>query len=74
MELLNVGRFTAPAGIMRHGEPLDQPIRLPVPAYPVETDQQRILIDTGLHPAAVADAPAFYTDRTRWTCSHLSRT
>lgn len=60
VELLDVGWFTAPAGIMRRGEPLDQPIRLPVPAYLVETDQQRILIDTGLHPGAVADAAAFY--------------
>jgi glyoxylase-like metal-dependent hydrolase (beta-lactamase superfamily II) len=45
---------------MRRGEPLDQQARFPVPAYLVETDQQRILIDTGLHPAAVADAAAFY--------------
>jgi len=37
-----------------------QPIRLPVPAYLVETDQQRILIDTGLYLAAAADATAFY--------------
>ena len=60
VELLNVGWFTAPAGIFRRGESLDQPFRYPVPAYLVETDQQRILIDTGLHPDAVADTTAFY--------------
>lgn len=60
VQLLNVGWFTAPAGIFRRGEPLDQPFRYPVPAYLVETDEQRILIDTGLHPDAVADTAAFY--------------
>ena len=35
---------------------------LPVPAYLVETDTERILIDTGLNPAAIAD-PAAYYDR-----------
>jgi glyoxylase-like metal-dependent hydrolase (beta-lactamase superfamily II) len=33
---------------------------MPVPAYLVETEQQRILIDTGLHPDAVADKTGFY--------------
>jgi N-acyl homoserine lactone hydrolase len=60
VELLNVGWLTAPASILRRGEPRGPSIRFPVPAYVVETDQQRILIDTGLHPAAVADAAAFY--------------
>jgi glyoxylase-like metal-dependent hydrolase (beta-lactamase superfamily II) len=31
-----------------------------VPAYLVETEAERILIDTGLHPAAVADPEAHY--------------
>jgi N-acyl homoserine lactone hydrolase len=60
VQLLNVGWLIAPASLMRRGEPDGPLIRLPVPAYLVETDQQRILIDTGLHPAAVADATAFY--------------
>jgi glyoxylase-like metal-dependent hydrolase (beta-lactamase superfamily II) len=60
VELLNVGWLTAPAWILRRGEPRDQSIRFPVPAYVVETDEQRILVDTGLHPDAVADASAFY--------------
>jgi N-acyl homoserine lactone hydrolase len=60
VELLNVGWLTAPASILRRGEPRGPLIRFPVPAYIVETGQQRILIDTGLHPAAVVDAAAFY--------------
>jgi N-acyl homoserine lactone hydrolase len=60
VELLNVGWLTAPASIMRRGEPPGPQIRFPVPAYLVESGQQRILIDTGLHPSAVADAAGFY--------------
>lgn len=60
VQLLNVGWLTAPAWLMRRGEPQGPVIRFPVPAYLVETDQQRILVDTGLHPEAVADAAAFY--------------
>jgi glyoxylase-like metal-dependent hydrolase (beta-lactamase superfamily II) len=60
VELLNVGWLTAPASILRRGEPRGTLIRFPVPAYVVETGEQRILIDTGLHPAAVADAAGFY--------------
>jgi glyoxylase-like metal-dependent hydrolase (beta-lactamase superfamily II) len=33
---------------------------LPVPAYLIETETERILVDTGLHPAAVADPAGFY--------------
>jgi N-acyl homoserine lactone hydrolase len=62
IERLNVGWFTAPAGILRKGEDLDRTIRFPVPAYVVETATERILIDTGLNPAAIAD-PAAYYDR-----------
>jgi N-acyl homoserine lactone hydrolase len=60
IERLNVGWFTAPAGVFRAGEPLDQMIRFPVPAYLVETASERILIDTGLNPAAIADAAGYY--------------
>lgn len=62
IERLNVGWFTAPAGIFRAGDDLDRTIRFPVPAYVVETATERILIDTGLNPAAIAD-PAAYYDR-----------
>ena len=60
VELLNVGWLTAPAALMRRDEPPGPTIRFPVPAYLIENEQQRILVDTGLHPAAVADATAFY--------------
>lgn len=62
IEMLDVGWFTAPAGVLRKGEDLDRTIRFPVPAYVLETATERILIDTGLNPAAVAD-PAAYYDR-----------
>ena len=59
--MLNVGWMTAPAGLWRQddAEPA-RPVRLPVPAYLVETETERILVDTGLHPGAVADAEAHY--------------
>jgi N-acyl homoserine lactone hydrolase len=60
IEMLNVGWFTAPAGILRQGDDLDRTIRYPVPAYVVETETERILIDTGLNPAAIADPAAYY--------------
>ncbi len=61
IEMLNVGWMTAAAGLWRQGEEEpERPVRVPVPAYLVETETERILIDTGLHPAAVADAAAHY--------------
>jgi N-acyl homoserine lactone hydrolase len=60
IERLNVGWFTAPAGIFRAGDDMDRTVRFPVPAYVVETATERILIDTGLNPAAIADPAAYY--------------
>jgi glyoxylase-like metal-dependent hydrolase (beta-lactamase superfamily II) len=60
VELFNVGWLTATAGLVRAGDSADEPIRFPVPAFLVETATERILIDTGLHPAAVADPGGFY--------------
>jgi N-acyl homoserine lactone hydrolase len=61
VEMLNVGWMTAVAGLWRQDDPEpERPVRLPVPAYLVETETERILIDTGLHPGAVADAEAHY--------------
>jgi N-acyl homoserine lactone hydrolase len=61
IELLNVGWFTSAAGLWRQGEEEpERPARFPVPAYLVETETERILIDTGLHPAAVANPEAHY--------------
>lgn len=60
VHLFNVGWLIAPASLMRRGEPEGPSVRLPVPAYLVETERERVLIDTGLHPGAVADAAGFY--------------
>jgi N-acyl homoserine lactone hydrolase len=60
VELLNVGWFTAAAGIWRRDDDLDRQVRFPVPAYVIETAGERILVDTGLHPAAVADPARHY--------------
>jgi glyoxylase-like metal-dependent hydrolase (beta-lactamase superfamily II) len=63
-EMLNVGWVTGPAALWRQGEDPEKPMHFPVPAYVVETDTERILIDTGLHPGACADAPTFYEGST----------
>jgi N-acyl homoserine lactone hydrolase len=60
VEALNVGWVSGAAAIWRQGEDPEARTRFPVPAYVVETETERILIDTGLHPGACADAPAFY--------------
>lgn len=61
IERLIVGWFTAPAGVFRAGDAMETPIRFPVPAYVVETATERILIDTGLNPAAIADPAEHYS-------------
>jgi N-acyl homoserine lactone hydrolase len=61
IEMLNVGWMTAPAGVWRKDdEEPERPVRFPVPAYLVETETERILVDTGLHPSAAADSEAHY--------------
>jgi glyoxylase-like metal-dependent hydrolase (beta-lactamase superfamily II) len=57
---LDGGHFTSPAGLWRRGEDMERQVRFPVPAYLVEVGEERILVDTGLHPDAAADAAAHY--------------
>ncbi len=59
--MLNAGWFSSAAGIWRRDDDLDRQVRFPVPAYVIETAEERILVDTGLHPAAVKDAPRHYS-------------
>jgi N-acyl homoserine lactone hydrolase len=58
--LLNTGWFSAPAGLMRRGDDMERQARFPVPAFLIETDSERILVDTGLHPGAARDAAGHY--------------
>jgi N-acyl homoserine lactone hydrolase len=65
VEMLNLGWMTAPAGLWRQGdEEPERPLRLPVPAYLVETESERILVDTGLHPDAVTAPDTRYGEGT----------
>jgi N-acyl homoserine lactone hydrolase len=58
--MFNVGWIIASAAIWRQGEDPDRRMRFPVPSYLIETADERILIDAGLHPAAIDDPQAFY--------------
>jgi glyoxylase-like metal-dependent hydrolase (beta-lactamase superfamily II) len=58
--MFNVGWISSSAAIWRRDEDPDRRTRFPVPAFLVETADERILVDTGLHPGAVADADGFY--------------
>jgi N-acyl homoserine lactone hydrolase len=60
VEMFNVGWISSSAAVWRQGEDPDRQITFPVPAYLIETGDERILIDTGLNPAGVADPEAFY--------------
>jgi len=57
---LDGGHFTSPAGFWRRGEDMGRQVRFPVPAYLIEVGEERILVDTGLHPDAAADAARHY--------------
>jgi len=57
---LDGGAFTSPAGLWRKGESMERRVRFPVPVYLIEVGEERILVDTGLNPDAVADAAAHY--------------
>jgi glyoxylase-like metal-dependent hydrolase (beta-lactamase superfamily II) len=65
IEMLNLGWMTAPAGLWRQGdEEPERQLRLPVPAYLIESESERILVDTGLHPDAVTDPESRYGEGT----------
>jgi N-acyl homoserine lactone hydrolase len=55
VEMLDGGSFTAAAGIWRRDADMGLQVRFPVPAYLIETADERILVDTGLHPDAMSD-------------------
>ncbi len=57
---LDGGAFTSAAGIWRRGESLGRKVRFPIPVYLIEVGAERILVDTGLHPGAAADAASHY--------------
>ena len=60
VSMLNVGWLTSAKGIWRRDEPFDELIRFPIPAYLIEIGDERILVDTGLHPDAARNAQAHY--------------
>ena len=72
VEMLDVGSFTSAAGVWRRDDDLDRQVRFPVPAYVIETAEERILVDTGLHPGAVADPAGHYAAPTRSASSNSS--
>jgi N-acyl homoserine lactone hydrolase len=60
VELMIVGWISSPAAVYRQGEDPAARIRFPIPAYLIETESERILVDAGLHPASIADPGGFY--------------
>jgi glyoxylase-like metal-dependent hydrolase (beta-lactamase superfamily II) len=60
IQLFNCGELTVPLGLLVRGESMEESVRIPVPVYLVENETERILVDTGLHPGAIADPDAFY--------------
>lgn len=63
VQMLNVGWISSPAVVWRRGEDPAAQLRFPIPAYLVETESERILIDTGLNPEAVRDTAAHYGEQ-----------
>jgi glyoxylase-like metal-dependent hydrolase (beta-lactamase superfamily II) len=59
-EMFNAGWFSVPAGLWRRDDPLDEVVRFPIPAYLIETAEERILIDTGMHPGVAQDPERHY--------------
>jgi len=62
IEMLEVGRLTAAAALVRAGAAADETVTFPVPAFLIEAGGERILVDTGLDPRAVADPAGHYPE------------
>lgn len=60
VEMFNVGWISSSAAVWRRDEDPAARIRFPVPCYLIETERERILVDTGLHPGAAADPAGWY--------------
>ena len=60
--MLSGGRFTSPALVWRRDDDPEAMVRFPVPVYLIETAEERILVDSGLHPAAIEDPASHYGD------------
>jgi glyoxylase-like metal-dependent hydrolase (beta-lactamase superfamily II) len=60
VEMFNAGWISSSAAVWRQGEDPQRRIRFPVPVFLIETGDERILIDTGLHPAAINDPGGWY--------------
>jgi glyoxylase-like metal-dependent hydrolase (beta-lactamase superfamily II) len=58
--MLDAGWVSGSAAIWRQGEDPETRLRFPVPAYVIETNTERVLIDTGLHPDACGAGAAHY--------------
>jgi N-acyl homoserine lactone hydrolase len=58
--MFNAGWISSSAAVWRQGEDPQRRIRFPVPVYLIETERERILVDSGLHPGAVADPAGYY--------------
>ncbi|HTT94342.1 MAG TPA: N-acyl homoserine lactonase family protein [Solirubrobacterales bacterium] len=71
--MLDGGAFTSAAGIWRRGDSLGRLVRFPVPVYLIEVGEERILVDTGLHPGAAADAAAHYEGAENMRNFHLEQ-
>jgi N-acyl homoserine lactone hydrolase len=60
IDMFNVGWISSSAAVWRQGDDPERTIRFPVPAYLIETADERILIDTGLNPQATRDPEGTY--------------
>jgi glyoxylase-like metal-dependent hydrolase (beta-lactamase superfamily II) len=60
VELIETGWLSTAAALLREGDTSGGYLRFPVPAFLIETETERILVDTGLHPGFVSDPEGRY--------------